>query len=216
MGGNDHDCHCGTVFKWHPATDTFTVLHTFVRAEGGQSVSSLLLIGDVLYGTLSSDGPTLGGQPFSVNIDGSNFTTYTPDEGNTFRGGLTADASGNLWGVVAGGGTKNGGGIYRITLAGTYEWRIGFTEASYPIGKLLLGADGLLYGTTYGGGKFGSGSIFSYDPVANDIKRLFSFHPFYDGSSPTGGLVQDAGGALYGTAAGGGQLGYGVIYKFVP
>jgi hypothetical protein len=37
-----------------------------------------------------------------------------------------------------------------------------------------------------------------------------------DGESPQGGLIRDATGALFGTASGGGSIGYGLVFKLVP
>jgi len=216
--GGDNSSHCGTVFKWDPATKAFTLLHEFtVRRDGCHPGTPLVLRDGILYGNTSQGGPGDKGLIYSVSIHGKKFTTYIPDKGTGFINGLTPDASGNLWGVASFGGAKGAGGIYRITPAGAYEWRASFTlnKGSDPSGELLFGQDGLLYGNTNSGGANGMGTIFSYDPVANVIKRLHDF----DG--PTGarggaGLVQDASGAIYGVARHGGRFNYGVIYKFVP
>lgn len=217
-GGNDSS-NCGTVFKWDPVTEAFTLLHEFnLNRDGCHPATPLVLRDGILYGTTSQGGPGDKGLIYSVSIHGENFTTYLPDKGTGFHaGGLTPDASGNLWGVAASGGAKDAGGIYRITPAGAYEWRASFTlkKGSYPSGRLLLGQDGLLYGNTWNGGANDVGTIFSYDPVANVIRRLHDFNG-PKGARGAAGLVQDASGAIYGVAHNGGQFGYGVIYKFVP
>jgi uncharacterized repeat protein (TIGR03803 family) len=45
---------------------------------------------------------------------------------------------------------------------------------------------------------------------------LYAFQRAADGGAPEAGLVRDAAGNLYGTAAGAGAFGYGVVFKLVP
>lgn len=99
----------------------------------------------------------------------------------------------------------------------------GVPDGDWPTGGLLLDAAGNLYGVTTYGGTIGSGSVFKLDPNANE-SVLYSFAGSPDGSQPTGGLVQDAAGNLYGVTRYGGANspecppgpGCGTVFKLTP
>ena len=84
---------------------------------------------------------------------------------------------------------------------------------------------GNLYGTTIAGGGFcidygGCGVVFKLDPTGNETV-LYNFCPngfgnCTDGESPTGLLIHDATGNLYGTTQSGGANGEGTVFKLSP
>jgi uncharacterized repeat protein (TIGR03803 family) len=78
-----------------------------------------------------------------------------------------------------------------------------------PTSALIADAAGNLYGTTSGGGAHGFGTVFELTPdKTNGWKEivLYSFKGGKDGLYPSGGLVWDAGGNLYGTTLEGGRM----------
>jgi uncharacterized repeat protein (TIGR03803 family) len=79
-------------------------------------------------------------------------------------------------------------------------------------GKLLEASDGKLYGATAWGGPHGSGSLFRLNKDGNNLEIIYDFPDFANGYSPTGSLVEDANGILYGTTLYG-YPGTGVIFK---
>jgi uncharacterized repeat protein (TIGR03803 family) len=86
------------------------------------------------------------------------------------------------------------------------------TDGAFPEGALLRDAAGNLYGTTTGGAPgFDNGTVFKIDSTGQE-KVLFAFNAFVSGDFPTGTLIQDSVGNLYGIA-GGGPGGAGVIYR---
>src|ERR1041385_2446252 len=91
-------------------------------------------------------------------------TVVTFDETNGYlpQGGLTADASGNLYGTLSYGGWHNLGTIFKIATDGkcVILTTIDGANGSHPNGRLILGKDGNFYGTTLQGGDSGSGSVF--------------------------------------------------------
>jgi uncharacterized repeat protein (TIGR03803 family) len=97
----------------------------------------------------------------------------------------------------------------------------GGADGSLPDSRVIRDSAGNLYGTTPSGGSFlncsgtGCGTVFKLDTSGNETV-LYSFTGGTDGAGPTGGLVRDAAGNLYGTAAGGGSLrcdgGCGVVF----
>jgi len=72
-------------------------------------------------------------------------------------------------------------------------------------------ADGKLYGITRSGNE--GGALFSFDPYTNAYNLLYDFG--YS-SSPSGGLIENNDGKLYGMATQGGVDGKGNIYSFDP
>ncbi|MBV9572041.1 MAG: hypothetical protein JO056_12445 [Alphaproteobacteria bacterium] len=99
-------------------------------------------------------------------------------------------------------------------------------DGTSPSADLVMDEAGNLYGTTLGGGVSSSGTVFrlSRDTETGKWKRkvLHNFcqhgYPCADGTAPTGKLVVDASGNLYGTALGGGKPAQdaGVVFKLSP
>ena len=90
-----------------------------------------------------------------------------------------------------------------------------------PFGALLQGSDDNFYGTTAGtlDGSFG-GMVFRMTPDG-ELTNLVTFN-LSNGATPSGGLVQDSDGNLYGTTEWGGNLsvnggyGFGTVFKLTP
>jgi uncharacterized repeat protein (TIGR03803 family) len=70
IAGGSSDCGCGVVFKLSPQTDgswKYTLLHTFVGADGAQPDANLTLGPDgKLYGTAATGGAHGGGVVFQL------------------------------------------------------------------------------------------------------------------------------------------------------
>lgn len=90
--------------------------------------------------------------------------------------------------------------------------------------------DGNLYGTTSKGGDWGCGTVFKISPGKYGPPQpgdswykkwhytvLHSFNAAEsEGCGPTGGLVFDKAGNLYGTTQWGGDYYYGTVYEIIP
>jgi uncharacterized repeat protein (TIGR03803 family) len=87
------------------------------------------------------------------------------------------------------------------------------------VGALTLGPDGSLYGATSTDGIYNLGTIFKLT-YQNGSWNYQSLHDFRggdnDGESPTGNLVFDAQGNLYGTTLGGGEYNGGTVWEITP
>jgi uncharacterized repeat protein (TIGR03803 family) len=68
--------------------------------------------------------------------------------------------------------------------------------------RVITDAAGNLDGTTEFGGAKNKGTVFKLSP-SGQLKVLYSFAGSKDGAEPFAGLIFDARGKLYGTAAGG-------------
>jgi uncharacterized repeat protein (TIGR03803 family) len=192
---------------------TFKTLHSFTNGSDGYGpVGGLVLSGNTLYGTTLG----MGGTVFSVNIDGTGFTTlcglYGGPSGTLILSGKT------LYGTTTEGGDLNEGMVFRVNTDGT-----GFTNlysfysllgdgdgtGAFPVGGLILSGS-TLYGTAscsevYDGGPFGAGTVFAVNTDGTGFNVLHSFN-FYDGYAPHGPLIL-SGNSLYGSASGGGGAG---------
>jgi uncharacterized repeat protein (TIGR03803 family) len=101
--------------------------------------------------------------------------------------------------------------------AQTYTVLYSFTggaDGAFPEGGLLRTSAGRLYGTTIGVGDPQEGSVFEVS-ASGKFKLLHSFGAGgLGGASPSGNLVRDSAGNLYGTTSGGGAgAGFGTVFK---
>jgi len=104
----------------------------------------------------------------------------------------------------------------------------GNQDGNSPQAGLVLDKMGNMYGTTLVGGKSGNcqhgcGTVFRVTPSGNETV-LYSFTGGMDGASPSGRLIFDARGNLYGTTIYGGnaqcnlglQNGCGTVFELTP
>lgn len=95
------------------------------------------------------------------------------------------------------------------------------SDGASPSDPLIQGHDGRLYGATGTGGVNGLGTLYKTNTDGTGFTVLHTFSPpnsskrtvNTDGSSPTGTLVQDSSGKLYGAAETGGANGSGTLFK---
>jgi uncharacterized repeat protein (TIGR03803 family) len=133
---------------------------------------------------------------------------------------LVRDAAGNLYGTTNFGGASDAGVVFKLSPAGTEAVLHTFTagaDGGYPFAGLVRDAAGNLYGTTWDGGASGYGVVFKLGPSGTET-LLHSFtgpNGNLDGAAPYAGLIQDAGGNLYGTATFGGAHDYGVVFELI-
>lgn len=96
-------------------------------------------------------------------------------------------------------------------------------DGYYSSAGLIFDAAGNLYGTTVEGGGpgcggLGCGTVFQLAPGAGGAWTETVLYGFNgkDGSRPSGNLIFDAAGNLYGTTAGGGAHGFGTVFQLTP
>jgi uncharacterized repeat protein (TIGR03803 family) len=225
----------GTVFEIAAGTHTLTTLVSFNGTDGNAPVGTLLIdaSGNV-YGTTESGGemvqngvPTGDGTVFEIAAGTHAFSTL-----ETFFGangedptGLVEDADGNLYGTTAGGGIAiptprisagvTGGTIFELA-AGTREFStlalFNGTDGEGPFDGLIADANGNLYGTTELGGASNDGTVFKLSAGSHTLSTLVSFTG-PDGNDPSGGLIADADGNLYGTTFSGGLNDNGTVFE---
>jgi len=224
----------GVVYKMDAAGHE-TVLHSFAGgADGMQPFAGVILdaIGN-LYGTTAYGGPANAGVVYKLDATGQETVLYSftggTDGANPMEG-LTLDASGGLYGTTYYGGEANVGVVYKVDPAGSETVLYSFTggmDGANPSSPVVLDAEGNVYGTTLYGGitnsAFPNGCGVLYEVAATGHEStLYTFkgpaNGMNDGASPSGDLVLDAAGNLYGTTyTGGTYYNYrGMVYKVDP
>ncbi len=203
---------------------TETVLHSFGEGSDGIGPSSMIFVGDGLYGTTLSGGAHGNGVVFSITTSGEEHVMHSfgkPPDGNEPTG-LT-NVHGTLYGTTYAGGAYGFGTVFSVTKSGVEQVVHSFgqgcnsryCEAGYkPYGRLLE-VGSRLYGTTWSGGAKNDGVVFSMS-MTGQTKDLYSFiaeGPSGDSAGANGGLV-DLGGVLYGTTyAGGYHTDQGTVFS---
>jgi uncharacterized repeat protein (TIGR03803 family) len=242
-GGGPCTHYCGVVFTLDPQ-GTETVLHQFKGQGDGAKPNGGLLVdaaGNV-YGTTSLGGNlTCGGCGVVYEIPASNSSTelvihaFTGSDGMAPYGGLIQDAAGNLYGTTCGGGASSHGTVFKLDAnrAETVLYSFnGGPDGACPKGTLVQDTAGNLYGTTSVGGDgsacsgYGCGVVFKLDPSGAETV-LYTFTGGADGAVPSGRLLLDTAGNLYGITRAGGLLsvcsitvppasGCGVVFRVDP
>jgi uncharacterized repeat protein (TIGR03803 family) len=227
---------CGTVYELSPSNGGWTesMLHRFSGSDGANPNYSGVILDSHgnLYGTTSAGGPLNYGTVFELTNPGSGwqesllyaFLHNNDDQGRYPNGGLILDGQGNLYGTTPRGGVNHGGTAFELSFAGGMGFSVvyslsGSDQSTGSIGSLTLGPDGSLYGATAGNGLYLKGAVFKLTPWSGGwtYTSLHDFTGGYDGSGPTGNLVFDAAGNLYGTAESGGSgFDGGVVFEITP
>jgi|SRR5271166_126335 len=91
----------------------------------------------------------------------------------------------------------------------------GSPDGTAPTTGLVRDAAGNLYGTTYSGGASGNGTVYKVDAAGREtvLYNFCSRKGCADGAIPLAGLIMPAKGSLYGTTNGGGDHGYGTVFR---
>jgi len=153
---------------------------------------------------------------------------------------LIEDAAGNLFGTTSIGGTcqaSGGCGVAFKLSRHKASWRedvlynfcnlSNCADGGDPAGGLVMDGEGNLFGATIGGGNQngsgGSSGVLYKLPAGGGEQVLYSFcsqvvvNHCIDGSNPTGDLLLDASGSLFGVTSSGGTSGnQGIAYELTP
>src|SRR5258708_2298837 len=139
--------------------------------------------------------------------------------GAYWRAGLVEDSAGNFYGSTTKGGSY--GVVFRLSRNSQGQWvqtvLHNFTggyngpDGNDPAGGLLRDGAGNLYGTTQAGGALNCGISYELSPTTSGPWKDTMLHTFTcypnDGARPSGGLIFDGSGDIYGVTAAGGSGG---------
>jgi uncharacterized repeat protein (TIGR03803 family) len=204
----------GTVFEVS-AGGKEKILHSFTGGDGELPYYGSLLMDTSgnLYGTTEMGGGYGQGVIFMVSSTGAETVLHScdgyPSNNDCAKpfGGLSIDQNGNLYGDSAEGGRSGLGDVFKLAPDGTFTEIYAFTSDWLPEYGVIRDQSGNLYGTTEGTGTEpckGCATIFKVTPDGTETV-LHRFNHKYRGLFPTGALVTDGNGYLYGTTATGGS-----------
>jgi uncharacterized repeat protein (TIGR03803 family) len=240
---NSSNCNppqgCGTIFKVTPRGKE-TVVYDF-KGTPDAAYPGAGLSRDAagnFYGTTFLGGTSNMGTVYKLDKTGKETVLHSftggHDGGNPFAT-ILLDPEGNLYGTTEIGGDTAGcdigdmvgcGVVFKISQAGKFTVLHTFNgyDGADPLGRVVRDEAGNLYGTTYAGGitschNGGCGTVFKLDPTGKETVLLKFNVPGKGGIFPSGPLLRDAAGNLYGTTTWGGDLscgqsvGCGTVFK---
>ncbi len=205
---------------------TQTTLYTFPDKSLSAPTPIMDLAGN-LFGVYGAGGADNEGTIFELaKTNGSYASTVTTlysftggADGGVPDGPLIMDKAGDLFGTTSTGGANGDGTVFEVkktngayaatpttiaSLSGSDNPLQNGGDASFQIGGLLMDSAGDLFGTTVAGGADNDGAVFEIKfqngSYASIPTILYSFTDNTDGEHPTGGLLMDAAGDLFGTA----------------
>lgn len=212
------------------------VLYSFQGGTDGRYPQASLTSGrnGALYGTTTGGGSSNCGFGCGVVFKLTpTRSSYSETVLYRFQGGSDGanpqsslvGGNGVLYGTTFSGGS-GWGTIYKLTPSKSgYVETVVHTfqngvDGADPSGGLLLGKRGEFFGTTAGGGSpSGHGTVFKLT-VSGSHYMVGILHTFQgeptDGNSPTGNLLADANGDLFGVTVDGGPSNIGTVFKLTP
>jgi uncharacterized repeat protein (TIGR03803 family) len=238
----------GTVFELSHGSGgwVFTVIYSFCPQyncpDGSTPIDGLAVDrAGRLFGTTSSGGTGSSGgvayelTPASGGWDESVIYEFgsRPYDSTSSTAPMTFNKTGRLYDTSYSGGKHHLGTVFRLAQnSGVWRERILYsfckdggelcTDGAGPQGGVVFDSTGSLYGATNGGGPYGAGTIFELAPSRKGGWKRTMLYDFADqgnGVAPVS-VVRGANGALYGTAALGGNNrcngGCGVVFKLAP
>ena len=236
----------GLMVTGRVTAQNFTNFYNFPAAltnrDGAQPSGSLIISGNILYGTAGIGGTNGNGSIFAINTNGTSFTNFhnfsaratnslghaTNSDGTGPTGGLILSGS-LLYGTAFAGGTNGNGTVFAINTNGT-----GFTilhhfsagaantlghltnnDGATPYTGLILSGT-TLYGTAAYGGTNGNGTVFALGTGGTGFTTLHHFTTLVSSNNSDGANpyagLMLSGSTLYGTAQFGGTNGTGTLF----
>jgi len=230
---------CGTVFKLTKGSSGWTesVLYAFAGGADGLSPYDGLAFDAKgnLYGTTYGGGASAAGTVFNLTPASGGWTESVihsfggGNDGKNPFGDVIVDAAGNLYGTAFQGDTGGYGIVFELLPNPKGGWRekvlhgFGNAPSASPVAGLVMDTAGNLYGTTMLGAAQtscggGCGTLFKLAPGTTGGWTFTAVHQFgrgTDGYHPTGDLVLDAAGNVYGTTQAGGAQGTGMVFEIM-
>ena len=219
----------------NPPPPSLTTIYHFTGGSDGGNPSGRLVIGagGVLYGVTSDGGANNLGTVFSLTPPASPGGSWTETVLYSFTGvadgghpntNLVVGSGGVLYGTTGTGGIYYGGTVFAVTppalAGGTWTLTVlhSFGRFTLAPGGLAIGSGGTLFGGTIEGGTSGYGMVYALLPPISPGGAWTEglLYGFTDSIGSALTFVIDSAGILYGTAAGGGTYGQGMIYSLAP
>jgi uncharacterized repeat protein (TIGR03803 family) len=214
---------------------TETILYSFSYTQGygiGPLAGLVMDSAGNLYGSTWLGGPQGAGIVFELSpplVKGDPWTfsllhSFGGSDLSSPEARLAIDKAGNLYGTTVSGGTGacggGCGGVFQLAppaqAGGTWTETVlfnftgSFEAGGGTYGGVTIGAHGGIYGTTYSGSGGKSGTVYRLTPPKTHGGNwthsvLYAFAGFADGDYPSGDVVFDKSGNLYGVTLYGGS-----------
>lgn len=182
-------------------------------------------VGGTVSGLSANESVTLldnGGDAVAVSGDGA-FTFPTALlPGSAFQVTVKSHTPAIACPVSNGSGTVGSSNVVTVVVscgAGSetvlHSFGSSATDGVGPEASLIMDSAGNLYGTTEGGGAKVQGTVFKINAAGTEsVLYSFGSSGTSDGSAPTGPLIMDNAGELYGTTFSGGAYSYyGTVFE---
>jgi uncharacterized repeat protein (TIGR03803 family) len=209
----------GTVFELAQGSGTITTLASFNGTNGASPCGAVSMDNSGnLYGATSTGGASYEGTVFELAQGSGTITTlasFNGVNGQNLDGGVIRDSSGNLYGTTLnqGGGPNGYGTVFELAQgSGTITTLASCVNNGDDPSSLVMDSAGNLYGTTNSGGASYDGTVFELAQGSGTITTLASFNGI-NGANPSGSVISDSSGNLYGTTDGGGAFGDGTVFE---
>ncbi len=210
------------------------LLHAFDGRGGGNAPYGTLEFDSAgnLYGTTQNGGAGAAGIVYELMPAATG--PWTERILHTFTGGVSDGSypqfgvvfgsTGSLYGTTLTGGTFGDGTVFELSPIGGGNWSesfIHYFNAQPPDGffpnAVVADASGNLYVSTVQGGSYGQGAVLEFSLGGGSWNEtVLSSFDYNDGAAPSGSLVFDALGNLYGTTEVGGAYNEGTVFKVAP
>jgi uncharacterized repeat protein (TIGR03803 family) len=217
----------GTVFEVACGSGTITTLATLNGANGANPAGSLVLDSSGnLFGATYGGGANGDGTVFEIAYGSSVITTLASFNGTNgqYPQNAVLDPYGNLFGTTEYGGANGDGTVFEVAYkAGVINTVASFngTNGINP-GSVVLDSSDNIIGTTFGappvrpaassdGIASGDGTVFEIAHGSGIITTLASFNGA-NGCNPSGVVVLDSSGDLFGTTENGAG-GWGTVFE---
>ena len=206
--GSSASTGVGVIYRVTRDGSDYQIIHNFSGTNGDDGFSTTRLYagsGGWLYGFVN-------GTLFKVRTNGANYTVLCP------ASSVIEGADGNLYGVQGFVGSFFEGPVFKVATNGNgltvlYNFGADPNDGFGGPESLIQGRDGLLYGTT-SGGLFASGTIlFQISTNGSGYTVLHQFGGSDGVYYPSGGLLNDTNGILYGATSSGGVAGMGAVFR---
>ncbi len=214
------------------------VLYSFQDEDGTPSSGLRWDAAGNLYGE-ASGGANNAGMVYELSLSQGAwirtvlYSFVDQSTGASPSGGIVFDAHGNIYGTTQTGGDPfDLGTVFELAKDGKGNWTDqvihafgGGEDGGEPVAGVAFDSHGNLFGTALTG--YSGGTIFELIPELDGKWKRIVVHRFTggkDGEFPSGKLIFDAAGNMYGTAESGGvaknqngcDFGCGTVYRVTP
>nr|HPI55551.1 hypothetical protein [Chitinophagaceae bacterium] len=209
----------GSIYKYNPVTDSFSIIHTFSGLDGSYPEAKLILANDgFLYGTTTRGGSMDAGTIYKIDVWNNTFTKLQDVVSTSLiypLSSLYQASNGKMYGT-----TKHGiygfGALYEYDVSmNTINSLVDFDSTNYgasPSGAVIELSNGLLGGTTSLGGNHGFGVIYQYNILLDSMIIVHHFDSTVNGASDE--LLDAGNNKFMGVSYGGGNYNQGVLYEY--